>query len=372
MNEGENNNFSGGPTFSSPNIAGSQPQPQSQATISMPEQPVDITKMSNPSLMTTVASMPEQDGPAKPAVTSGGDSIDKKKPRFGFAVRRFRDKTQASTGPVMRAADGQSFANTPEFFSDAMNDIVLADDVAAGRRGKAKKNATIAGVVVLVVALFVVGIMFMSGAISSGQKQAKATLANRLKNIIASGEDKPDEIEIKIEKAGDYRKLFIYKDAIDTSAPCVNINALIGEVSKTNNLGALPEEIANTCLDMSYRQIPIAVILKGSETLRYDGLSQYIDNIYKTRTAHSEKIEKLRIDQAYKSIEIIGGLSKAGCISGKEIKGACAYDYYGTDEYKRLSYPISDAELGYQREIMREIKSVLNTIDGTEVKNEQK
>ena len=370
MNEGEKNGLSNGPIFSSPNIAGSQPQPQSQASVPMPEQQVDITKIGNPSLTTTVASMPEQDGPVKPAVTSGGDPINKKQPRFGFATRRFRGKTQAPAGPVMQAADNPTFANAPDYFNEAMNGIVLEDDVNG--QGKSKKFITIGVIAVLVVALFVVGIIAISGGISGGQKQAKISLANRVKNILAKGEDKSDAIDLKITTASDYRKLFIYGDALSASNSCEKTNALISEVAKKNNLGDLAEKISNLCQDMSYRQVPISVILANSETLKYDSMETYVDNMYASKEKHREEIESLRIEQARLSIQVIIGLSEAGCLSGRDVKGACQYEYYGTAGYRKLSQPVTTAEIRYQKIIIDELNAILGAIDGTETKNDQK
>lgn len=369
MNEGEKNGLSNGPIFSSPNIAGSQPQQQSQASVPMPEQQVDITKIGNPSLTTTVASMPEQDGPVKPAVTSGGDPINKKQPRFGFATRRFRGKNQAPTGPVMQASDSSAFANAPDYFNDAMNDIVLKDD--ADRQGKTKKFITIGVIVALVVALFVVGIIAMSGSISGGQKQAKISLANRIKNIIVNGEDKSDAVELKIERANDYRKLFIYKDAMFAANPCEKTNALVDEVVKKNNLGTLADDIKNLCLDMEYRQVPITAILIGAESLRNDDLEQFVETIYRLRTTHREEVENLRIEQARRTVNLIHGLNGAGCLSGRDIVAACQYKYYDTAEYRKLSQPITIAESRYQKIIINSLEKISSSIDGLEGKNDK-
>lgn len=366
MNEGEKNGFSTGPVFSSPNIAGSQPQ--SQEPIPMPEQPVDITKVGNPSLTTTVAAMPEQDGPEKPAVSSGGNPMNKKQPRFGFATRRFRGKAQAAVGPVMQAAETPTFANAPDFFNDAVNDIELADE--ADKKGKTKKFLMIGGIAVAAIVLFVFGIIALSSGNAGGQKQAKASLANRLKNIIANGEDKSDAIDLKIEKASDYRKLFIYRDADFAKTACEKTNALIDEVAKNKDLGMLQEDIKNVCQDMSYRQLPLAAILLGSETLRRDAIEQYIDNFYSSREIHREVVESIRVAQAQELIGVIDGLNKAGCLSGRDIKGACQYEYYRTKEYDMLSRPIVDAEKRFEREIMRELNAILDKIDGKETKND--
>ncbi len=333
----------------------------------MPEQPVDITKVGNPSLTTTVAAMPEQDGPEKPAVSSGGNPMNKKQPRFGFATRRFHGKAQTA-GPVMQAAETQTFANAPEFFNDAVNDIELADE--ADKKGKTKKFLMIGGIAVAAIALFVFGIIALSSGIASGQKQAKASLANRLKNIIANGEDKTDSVNLKIEQPSDLRKLFIYKDAIADTDACKKTNSLIGEVAKKNNIESLSESISDVCLDLGYRQIPTAAIIAGANTTTQVGFEQYVDGAYKTRSDHREEIESLRIEQGHVSIQLIQGLMRAGCVSGRDIVLSCQSRYNNTDESRNLTRAIAIRERRYWSIIMAEFGDILSKIDGSGENND--
>ena len=168
MNEGENSGMPNGPIFSSPNISGGEPS--KQEAVPMPEEQVDITKVADPTVATTIASMP--DAPEKPIVTSGGDPVDKKKPRFGLGTRRFKEKSQKPAAPIMQAAQTPAFANAPEFFNDAVGDIVLADAADAEKKNKTKKFLIIGILAVVVLAIAGVGIaMLLKGSTESPQNK---------------------------------------------------------------------------------------------------------------------------------------------------------------------------------------------------------
>lgn len=202
MNEGENSDMSNGPIFSSPNIAGSQPEPEKNS-VPMPEQPIDVTKTDNPIVTTTLASMPG-DETVKPAITSGGDAIDKKKPRFGLNTRRFKEKS--SDAPVMQAAQPTAFANAPEFFNNAVDDIVLADAADAEKKNKTKKFIIIGAIVgVVLIAGLIVGLTMLP---QGGSKATIASKYNRLANLYWTGEDS-DKATEAIEK---------YQDKVDSYA----------------------------------------------------------------------------------------------------------------------------------------------------------
>lgn len=176
MNKGENSGMPNGPIFSSPNISGGEPS--KQEAVPMPEEQVDITKVADPAVATTIASMP--DAPEKPIVTSGGDPVDKKKPRFGLGTRRFKEKSQQPAAPIMQAAQTPAFANAPEFFNDAVGDIVLADAADAEKKSKTKKLlvigvvAAVAVIALLVVALTVIPSMKKAAAADDLQKSFRS------------------------------------------------------------------------------------------------------------------------------------------------------------------------------------------------------
>lgn len=206
MNEGENSGMSNGPIFSSPNIAGSQPEPE-KGPVPMPEQPVDVTKTDNPIVTTTLASMPG-DEQTKPTITSGGDAIDKKKPRFGLGTRRFKEKNQASDAPIMQAAQSTAFANAPEFFNDAVGDIVLADAADAEKKNKTKKFIIIGvAVAIVLIAGLAVGLMMLP---KGGSKATIASKYNRLANLYWTGEDS-DKSSEAIEKYQDKTESYAYQ-----------------------------------------------------------------------------------------------------------------------------------------------------------------
>ncbi|MBR5418714.1 hypothetical protein IK110_00460 [Candidatus Saccharibacteria bacterium] len=190
MNEGENSGMSNGPIFSSPNIAGSQPEKQ-QGPVPMPEQPVDVTKTDNPIVTTTLASMPGDEA-AKPIVTSGGDAIDKKKPRFGLGTRRFKEKAQTPDAPVMQA-QSPAFANAPEFFNNAVGDIVLADAADAEKKNKTKKFIIIGAIAAVAVVVLVIGLVALIPK-KTPDSAAKNAL-NRIANIYILGKDSEEVIE---------------------------------------------------------------------------------------------------------------------------------------------------------------------------------
>ncbi len=363
MNEGEKSGLSSGQIFSSPNISGSQPQPN-QAPVPMPEQPVDITKVGNPTLTTTVASMPEQDGPAKPTVTSGGDPIDKKKPRFGFATRRFSGRGQG------QEQGGSAFANAPEFFNAAVDDIVLAESAESS---KGKKKVAIIGIAVVAVIGLIVGVVLLSQSISSGQKHAKATLANRLKNIIINGEDKADDVgEISLDKPASYQKFFIYKDGMASKNACEKTNTLIAGVAKNNDLGTLPEDIKLICADLGLRTMPVAGIISGAKELTTISMDEFIDTYYESWEGGSEQIKTLRTQQGHRTVELVNDLIAANCIRGGSLDTVCEYKYHRTPTYAEISRIIVSYDARYQNSITGRFREIFKKIGGEKEANDEK
>jgi hypothetical protein len=364
MNEGENTGMSNGPIFSSPNIAGSQPQPQ-QAPVPMPEQPTDITKIGNPALTTTVAAMPEQDGPAKPAVMSGGDPIDKKKPRFGFTTRRFKDRTQAPAAPVMQAADTPAFANAPEFFNNAVGDIVTADAAATEKQNKTKKAVIVGAIIAAAVVLVgVVCVIALPKVISEGQKQQKNSISNRLKNIIVNGEDKSDEItEPLAEKISDYYGYFIYKDAIAGEDGCKKTNEMVTAVAEGNDLGSIPEIVSDICADMGYQMISRYEMARSVNIFTDEELKYYVDSYYDSRSNHREAIESLRISQGHSTADIVLGLVGAGCVVNGRVDLPCEDRYSETEQYKAAQTIVNNYEMEYQIKILSELSELIEIID---------
>ena len=330
MNEGENTGMSNGPIFSSPNIAGSQPQPQ-QTPVPMPEQPTDITKIGNPALTTTVAAMPEQDGPAKPAVMSGGDPIDKKKPRFGFTSRRFKDRTQAPAAPVMQAVDTPAFANAPEFFNNAVGDIVTADAAAAEKQSKTKK-ALIIGIVAVVVTIAVIGAVFGISAISNSVKASAAQKDwTRFANYVLYGEEKDDALPEKSSEIGPEAKARIVavfkkkgsfykeKEAVFTEKYAKAKEKILAK-NKNISFEEL-DKLTKTLFDLA--KMETGVLYYPTLTARND-LSALRTQLEKKRDEHVELDSYgYYLDMYREAIDIAMLYRSAGCLSGKTLNNIC-------------------------------------------------
>lgn len=161
MNEGENSSMPNNPNFSSPNITPSSAPTPNGATAEPTGQAItssDISAMAGTNagaVAAAAAAMPENDAPA--TVSSGVISSSTREPsaqrsRFGLNSRRFHDSSSTQAQQT-----SSFFSNTPDYFSQAANNMQVADNAA----GKSKKPFIIAGAVALVAIIVVLAIIFI-------------------------------------------------------------------------------------------------------------------------------------------------------------------------------------------------------------------
>ena len=354
MNEGENSGMPNGPIFSSPNISGGEPS--KQEAVPMPEEQVDITKVADPAVATTIASMP--DAPEKPIVTSGGDPVDKKKPRFGLGTRRFKEKSQQPAAPIMQAAQTPAFANAPEFFNDAVGDIVLADAADAEKKNKTKKFIIIGAMAVAFVAVLVVGIVMMLGGNNSSVAASKL---NRLANLYLLGEDSDKKIESTSNYLGEV-KTYAYQHRFEKNDEYAEklANAANEYFKELDQLAkekktTLPEETkivlqeSITLITATYGVAPmsgqmayVSYLKNGSEKAKKDILARY------TRIEKSDGAAKTYYNNALSSMDkafMAGSVKAKYCAKLGECNGK-----------------VSDAD-------NKEIKSLLKAADEDDVRN---
>ncbi len=177
MNEGENSGMPNTPVFSSPNTS---PNPQ-------PDQPASPAG-SNASVIAAAASLPGED-PSQPAgVISSGDSTPAgARPRFGFS-RKFKAKTAEQQLPAQPA-----FSNAPDYFSQAVDDIVAADNSAIEKKKNMKKIAIIA-LAVLVAAAVIIAVILLIQQSAKPSAGKVRTAFNRFANYVLYGEEKDGDI----------------------------------------------------------------------------------------------------------------------------------------------------------------------------------
>ena len=162
MNEGENTGMPKSPDFSSPNNP-----PKNSASASV---------------YSAAASLPDED-PSQPtqSISSGKPA----RPRLGFS-RKFKESQ-----PTQPRAN--TFSNAPEFFNQAVGDIVLANDNAKAQKKKNKKFAILAAIVLGALAITIVVILVVSGINQPSANKVK-TAFNRYANYVLYGEEKDSNI----------------------------------------------------------------------------------------------------------------------------------------------------------------------------------
>ena len=192
MNEGENSGMPNGPIFSSPNIAGSTPPSPVPGQNPQPEQPA-APGYDNPSVTTTVAAIPEIDEtPEKATITTS--SVKQADGRsFLGGRRRFGLSRQGNA----TAPQTKTFKNAPEFFNQAMGDIVIADEAAAQSK-KSKKKIAIIAVIALLVIGGIIAAVFGISTVTHNSKVSEAKRAwTRFANYVIYGEEKDDPLPAK-------------------------------------------------------------------------------------------------------------------------------------------------------------------------------
>ena len=178
MNEGENTGMPTSPDFSSPNTSPDNSTPAQPSEL--PEQPAVAPE---PAPAAPVTSLPtEEDAqPAQP-ISSGAST----RPRFGFS-RKFKAQQ-----PAQAPAQQPVFGNAPEYFNNAVQDIVIADVAAADAKKKRKKIALIALIVVAVLAAGL-GIFLLIVQLSKPTVGSVKSAFNRYANYVLYGEEKDSD-----------------------------------------------------------------------------------------------------------------------------------------------------------------------------------
>lgn len=176
MNEGENTGMPNTPDFSSPNASPDNTQPIQPAT------PPDSTA----SVAAAAASLPGED-PSQPAgiISSGDTTPASARPRFGFS-RKF--KPQSDVQPAKSA-----FKNAPDYFNQAVGDIVLADENAVAQKKKVKKIALIVVAALVVIGGGLAAFLLLNQANKPSANKVK-TAFNRYANYVLYGEEKDSDI----------------------------------------------------------------------------------------------------------------------------------------------------------------------------------
>ena len=184
MNEGENTGMPTAPNFSSSNTSPDNVAPIQPATPAEPGQPT--APQQTASVYSAANSLPGED-PSQPSqvISSGPAKGAGARPHFGFS-RKFKD--QQPQQPRQAA-----FSNAPDYFNQAVGDIVIADETAAARKQKTKKIALIAvaALAVLGGALAVVLVITQINKPSANKVQLAF---NRYANYILYGEEKDSDI----------------------------------------------------------------------------------------------------------------------------------------------------------------------------------
>jgi len=150
------------PDFSSPNTS-----PENSASASV---------------YSAAASLPDED-PSQPtqSISSGKPA----RPRLGFS-RKFKESQ-----PTQPRAN--AFSNAPEFFNQAVGDIVIANDNAKAQKKKNKKFAVLAAIVLGALAITIVVILVVSGVNQPSANKVK-TAFNHYANYVLHGEEKDSDI----------------------------------------------------------------------------------------------------------------------------------------------------------------------------------
>lgn len=184
MNEGENTGMPTAPNFSSSNTSPDNVTPIQSATPAEPGQPT--APQQSASVYSAANSLPGED-PSQPSqvISSGPAKGAGARPHFGFS-RKFKD--QQPQQPRQAA-----FSNAPDYFNQAVGDIVIADENAAAKKQKTKKIALIA-----VAALAVLGgalaVVLVINQINKPSANKVQLAFNRYANYILYGEEKDSDI----------------------------------------------------------------------------------------------------------------------------------------------------------------------------------
>ena len=205
MNEGENTGMPTSPDFSSPNtspdsqpirptvlpiypaepIASEQPAPeQPTAAAEEPAASSEPTPAEESAPVEPAADLPAEE-PTQPAQTISSGDKQSLRNRFGF-TRKFKNQ-QAPQRPAAPV-----FGNAPEYFNNAVQDIVIADAAAFDAKRKRKKIALIA-LAALVVLGAGLGVFFLIREANKPSVNRVQAAFNRYANYVLYGEEKDSD-----------------------------------------------------------------------------------------------------------------------------------------------------------------------------------
>lgn len=335
MNEGENSGMPKAPGFSSPNTSPDNPAPIRPAAPadSQPAQPAA-------SVYSAAASLPEED-PSQPtqAISSGGPT----RPRFGFS-RRFKDQQPAQP----RTA---AFNNAPDFFNQAVGDIVVANDNAVAQKQKTKKFIILSAAVLGVLAIVLVVVFFVGQASKPSANKVK-TAFNRYANYVLYGEEKDSDIGEYDESARytimdkyisvdeNYNKRF--KELFDAFYKEYNDAAKAGTYQE-GALGAyrdLVTDVYNSFdMDKKVTVSHLAALYRGGGG--QEGAMKTIDDELATFKGEAESASDLAVswrEYAIKRMEVVKHYIANGCLSSdNELNPGCAVNENGRSAIKEAN-----------------------------------
>ncbi|MBP5634038.1 hypothetical protein J6X13_03865 [Candidatus Saccharibacteria bacterium] len=184
MNEGENTGMPTAPNFSSPNASPDNVTPIQPATPAEPGQPT--APQQTASVYSAANSLPGED-PSQPSqvISSGPAKGAGARPHFGFS-RKFKDQQPQQTRQA-------TFSNAPDYFNQAVGDIVIADETAAARKQKTKKIALIAVAALAVLGGALAAVLVITQINKPSANKVQLAF-NRYANYILYGEEKDSDI----------------------------------------------------------------------------------------------------------------------------------------------------------------------------------
>ena len=172
MNEGENSGVPKSPVFSSPD-ASPESSEQLQPTAAPDQQSGQM-----------IVSSPDDAAGVSPQAVQGS-ARPKQRINFGF-TRKFAGPPATQQQTVMPN-------NTPDFFNQAVNDVVLADEEAVAKKQKTKKIVLLSAIALGALGIILIVVLLAKQAGRPSANTVK-TAFNRYANYVLYGEEKDSDI----------------------------------------------------------------------------------------------------------------------------------------------------------------------------------
>jgi hypothetical protein len=273
----------------------------------------------------------------------------------------------------MQAADTPAFANAPEFFNNAVGDIVTADAAAAEKQSKTKK-ALIIGIVAVVVTIAVIGAVFGISAISNSVKASAAQKDwTRFANYVLYGEEKDDELpekstDIKPEVVNHLSAVFsktgtFYRDNEARFYEKYN-KAKEGILAKNKDesFDALDKEIKNffEISKLELGQVDfVELATRNDLSALHASLGGLLENEYVELNAPRYYVEAYRY-----AVSVAMMYRQAGCVQGKTLAAECVSTVDADNEelngYRVYQTAYGQALEEESKEIMKELVRINN------------